>query len=106
MDTVTSLLSQWGSALGLGIFALWALWMLKGTMPKSGSPADCVVTRRRQLPPHFPERPSTGDAEKEKPPIEEEPMPTLNDRDLVQTMVRDNPEMAVAIIGKWLQAPD
>jgi hypothetical protein len=44
-------------------------------------------------------------AKKEKEPvvIEEEPMPTLNDRDLVQTMVRDNPEMAVAIIGKWLQ---
>jgi hypothetical protein len=42
-------------------------------------------------------------AEGETPPLEEEPIATLNDRDLVQNMVRDNPEMAVAIIGKWLQ---
>jgi len=41
--------------------------------------------------------------EPEPIPIEEEPPITLNDRDIVQTMVRDNPEMAVAIIGKWLQ---
>ena len=35
LETVTSLLSQWGSAVGLALFALWALWMLKGTMPKA-----------------------------------------------------------------------
>ncbi len=101
LDNVTSLLSQWGSAVGLGLFALWALWMLRGTMPKATAPEapapEASATPLAGAPP----QPA---AEKEKPPIEEEPMPTLNDRDLVQTMVRDNPEMAVAIIGKWLQA--
>ena len=37
MDTITSLISQWGSAVGLGIFALWALWMLRSTLPKAAA---------------------------------------------------------------------
>jgi flagellar M-ring protein FliF len=103
LETVTSLLSQWGSAVGLALFALWALWMLKGTMPKTAPPApDTPASEEAAAPAPGSAPPAV--AEKEKPPIEEEPMPTLNDRDLVQTMVRDNPEVAVAIIGKWLQA--
>jgi hypothetical protein len=50
-----------------------------------------------------PGQPVAAKKEKQEVVVEEEPMQTLNDRDLVQTMVRDNPEMAVAIIGKWLQ---
>jgi flagellar M-ring protein FliF len=101
LETVTSLLSQWGSAVGLAIFALWALWMLRGTMPKSAPPAAPSAEAAVTATPGASPQPTT---ETEKPPVEEEPMTTLNDRDLVQTMVRDNPEMAVAIIGKWLQA--
>ena len=103
LETVTSLLSQWGGAVGLALFALWALWMLKGTMPKSAPPAPETPASEEAVAP-APGSAPPAVAEKEKPPIEEEPMPTLNDRDLVQTMVRDNPEVAVAIIGKWLQA--
>jgi flagellar M-ring protein FliF len=103
LETVTSLLSQWGSAVGLALFALWALWMLKGTMSKAAPPPEAPASEAAAAVP-APGTPPQASAEKEKPPIEEEPMPTLNDRDLVQTMVRDNPEMAVAIIGKWLQA--
>ncbi|HUE17880.1 MAG TPA: hypothetical protein VMR25_27230 [Planctomycetaceae bacterium] len=102
LDTVTSLVSQWGSAVGLAIFALWALWMLRSTMPKSAPPeAPASEAAVAAASGGTPSQPTT---EKEKPPMEEEPMTTLNDRDLVQTMVRENPEMAVAIIGKWLQA--
>jgi flagellar M-ring protein FliF len=113
-NTITSLLSQWGGAVGLGLFAVWALWMLKSSAsPRAASfepPTEASVT----VP-----APSGGgssgaaapvqsaaakkEKEKEEIVIEEEPMQSLNDRDRVQTMVRDNPEMAVAIIGKWLQ---
>jgi flagellar M-ring protein FliF len=102
LDTVTSLLSQWGSAVGLGLFALWALWMLRGTAPKSAPPeAPGPEAATNRAPGAAPQ--PTKDKDKEELPVEEEPMPTLNDRDLVQSMVRENPEMAVAIIGKWLQ---
>jgi flagellar M-ring protein FliF len=102
LETVTSLLSQWGSAVGLGLFALWALWMLRGTMSKSAAPPTASTPETANTP----SSPGAGPQavnEKEQPSEEEEPIATLNDRDLVQTMVRDNPEMAVAIIGKWLQ---
>jgi flagellar biosynthesis/type III secretory pathway M-ring protein FliF/YscJ len=104
-------LSQWGGAVGLGLFAVWALWMLKSSAgPRAASfepPTEASITVSA------PSGGSSGTAvavqsaaakkEKEELVIEEEPMPSLNDRDRVQTMVRDNPEMAVAIIGKWLQ---
>jgi flagellar M-ring protein FliF len=103
LETVTSLVSQWGSAVGLGVFALWALWMLKGTMPKSASPPAAPAPEAAALSPSSPGTSPQAILEKELPLEEEEAIATLNDRDLVQSMVRDNPEMAVAIIGKWLQ---
>jgi flagellar biosynthesis/type III secretory pathway M-ring protein FliF/YscJ len=112
LNTVTSLVSQWGGAVALGLFAVWALWMLRSTTASRAATFDPPAEASINVP--APSSSGTGAAatlgqpvaaKKEKEPvvIEEEPMPTLNDRDLVQTMVRDNPEMAVAIIGKWLQ---
>jgi hypothetical protein len=110
LNTVTSLVSQWGGAVALGVFALWALWMLRsmggsrpavGELPTEASidvPAPAGGSAAAVSAPGLP----APKKEKEEPMIEEEPL-VLNDRDLVQTMVRDNPEMAVAIIGKWLQ---
>ncbi len=59
MDTVTALSAN-GEAIGLGVFALWALWMLKSTMPKGGEPHRPRRHPRRQRPPHFPEHPPTS----------------------------------------------
>ena len=49
-------------------------------------------------------RPQTATAESAETAVDETHRTRLNDRDLVQNLVRDNPEMAVAIIGKWLQS--
>ncbi len=111
-NTVTSLFSQWGGAVGLGLFAMWALWMLRATTTSRAGSIESSPEASITVP--APAGPSSGGGagaaqsvaakkEREEIVIEEEPMQTLNDRDLVQTMVRDNPEMAVAIIGKWLQ---
>jgi flagellar M-ring protein FliF len=109
-NTVTSLVSQWGGAVGLGLFAIWALWMLRGSASRAASiepPLEASITV--PAPSGSGAGPIPGQSaaakkeKKEEIVIEEEPVLTLNDRDIVQTMVRDNPEMAVAIIGKWLQ---
>jgi flagellar biosynthesis/type III secretory pathway M-ring protein FliF/YscJ len=113
-NTVTSLFSQWGGAVGLGLFAIWALWMLRATTTPRANSTESSFEASINVPAPSgsgpgsggggsPGQPATAKKEKEEIVIEEEPMQTLNDRDLVQTMVRDNPEMAVAIIGKWLQ---
>jgi flagellar biosynthesis/type III secretory pathway M-ring protein FliF/YscJ len=110
LNTVTSLVSQWGGAVALGVFALWALWMLRsmggprpavGELPTEASIDVPAPSGEGAAVAAAPGQPAAKKM-KEEPAIEEEPL-VLNDRDLVQTMVRDNPEMAVAIIGKWLQ---
>jgi flagellar biosynthesis/type III secretory pathway M-ring protein FliF/YscJ len=110
LNTVTSLVGQWGGAVALGFFALWALWMLRsmggpraaaGELPTEAS-IDVPAPSGEGAPVAAAPGQPAAKKMKEEPAIEEEPL-VLNDRDLVQTMVRDNPEMAVAIIGKWLQ---
>jgi flagellar M-ring protein FliF len=112
LNTVTSLVSQWGGAVALGLFAVWALWMLRSTTASRAATFEPPTEASIDVPAPSgsgtgaaatPGQPAAAKKEKEQVVVEEEPMQTLNDRDLVQTMVRDNPEMAVAIIGKWLQ---
>jgi flagellar biosynthesis/type III secretory pathway M-ring protein FliF/YscJ len=111
-NTITSLFGQWGGAVGLGLFAIWALWMLRSTTSSRSSSIDSSPEASITVPAPSssgsgggasPGQAAAAKKEREDIVFEEEPMQTLNDRDLVQTMVRDNPEMAVAIIGKWLQ---
>src|SRR5580704_17389671 len=100
-NTITSLLSQWGGAVGLGLFAVWALWMLKSSASSRAASFEPPTEASITVP--APSGGSSGTAapvqsaaakkEKEELVIEEEPMQSLNDRDRVQTMVRDNPEM-------------
>jgi flagellar biosynthesis/type III secretory pathway M-ring protein FliF/YscJ len=102
VETVMAIASQWGGAVALGLFAIWALWMLRGSRAK---PVEEATTLEGALEgPAPPSSPVRQQAEEPPPPIEHDPVPTLNDRDVVQSMVRENPEMAVAIIGKWLHA--
>ena len=94
----------------MGLFAVWALWMLKSSAASRSAsfegPTEASITVSAPSGSgagSIPGQPAAAKKEKVEVVVEEEPMPTLNDRDLVQSMVRDNPEMAVAIIGKWLQ---
>lgn len=112
LETVTSLVSQWGGAVALALFAIWALWMLRGSMPAAAAaqepPMEASITVASGAGPSSPNPAAATAAPAPKAAVEEipieEPPARLNDRDVVQNMVRENPELAVAIIGKWLQS--
>lgn len=87
-ETATELAKKWGGTLGIGLLAVWGLWMLGRSAPK-------VAALEGQPPPAA----SSADAAADVPPG---PPPTK--RDLLQSFVRDNPEAAAAVIGKWVQA--
>ncbi|HID23752.1 MAG TPA: hypothetical protein EYP14_15325 [Planctomycetaceae bacterium] len=92
--TVVGVLSRWGSAIGLGVFALWALWMLNKSVAKTPVPeapatvADLVASLEKE----------DEETEQEKRPEQ------LSKRDRLQMAVRDNPEVAAAVLGKWLRS--
>lgn len=87
---------EWGGAIGLAMFAAWVLWQLRKlnpSAPVSSSPdLDPIETQRHRL------ATAAAEANPEDRPKE----PTR--RDLIQTIVRDNPEMTASVIGKWVQA--
>ena len=91
-ETLSNAVSQWGGVAGLVVFALWALWMLNKSMPKlpdevsSESPAAL---------------PAMAEEEQE---AEEKFIPETTKRDELQVVVRDNPEMAAAVLGRWIQS--
>ncbi len=87
-ERVSDFLRTWGGTLGLGLLAAWGLRTLGRSMPR---------------PPPLPAEPlsavASAEAEEDVPAG---PPPTP--RDLLQGYVRDNPEAAAAVIGRWIQA--
>lgn len=86
---------QWGPALVLTVFAAWALLMLRRVTPPL--PAPPMELGLPAGPSPFPAPGASGGDE----PVITRP-PTR--RELLQSMVRDNPEATATIISKWLQA--
>lgn len=81
-------LARWGGPAALALFALWSLWMLNRSMQKLPQETAAMAVAK---------------AAKEEPEEEEEaPPPEPTKRDQLQTLVRDNPEMAAAVISRWL----
>ena len=91
-QTIWEILSQWGGAVALGLFAIWALWLLNKSMPTISPAPTSDPTFNPLL-----------QAERESTTTEREEKPRTR-RDQLQTMVRENPEMAAAVISKWIQA--
>lgn len=94
-QTVTGLLSQWGGAIGLGLFALWALRMMGKTTPKKSNDQE-------EAPEDQPVIMKLSAATTEDAP-QQQVSPQPNKRDELQGIVRDNPEMAAAVLGRWLR---
>jgi len=93
-ETVTSAVSQWGGAIGLALFALWALRLLNRSMPDI--PEESPAIAQTTLP--------LDEAEEEQEPADR-PDQEPNNRDRMQSVVRDNPEMAAAVLRGWIHSP-
>lgn len=93
MESLNDWFKQWGGTVVMGVMAIIALMMVRRSMP--ALPPD--------TPPVFPTAmnpvaASNTEAKEAEPPRE------ATKRDLLQGLVRDNPEATAAIISKWLQA--
>lgn len=87
---------EWGGTAGLALFAIWVLRTLRKLSPPASAvqpeETDPFEAQRLRMPSNAPSEAAGDDKPRE---------PTR--RDLIQTIVRDNPEMTAAVIGKWLQ---
>jgi flagellar M-ring protein FliF len=97
MDQILLWSREWAGAVGLAMFAAWVLWTLRKMAPAATAASetddmDPLDSKRLKMPSAASE---TQDEAKAKEPTR---------RDLIQTIVKDNPEMTASVIGKWLQA--
>lgn len=93
-QTVGELLRQWGGAFGLALFALCALWLLYRSTPKPPveEPPDIApVPMATFSPPPMPMH------EGHSPPED-------GKRESLQSIVRDNPDVAASVLSKWIQS--
>lgn len=95
-ETVTRLVTQWGGAAGLTLFALWTLWMLNRSLTKVPIEPNPAAPRPEMA--RFPKNEEEGEED------EDEGEQPLSKRDLLQNTVRDNPEVAATVLSKWIKA--
>jgi len=91
LDIFTHGFSQLWGALGLALFAIWALRLLYKSMPAlpdEQESANDLMHMQNQL-----------DEEKEVQPLS----PDLERRETLQNNVRDNPELAATVLTKWMK---
>ncbi len=92
-EVVRDLVNQWGGSLALGAFALWALLMLKKSMPASSGPvsqANALDKLMEAVKPPEPQEP------------EEPPRPPTS-RDSLQELVATDPAAAASVLSKMIQ---
>ena len=90
MDTVTGFFAEWGGAIGLAIFAIWALRMLAKSMPALPEPEEpSILTETRK----------SDDEEQET--VE---MADQSRRDNLQNVVRDHPDATARIVSSWIRS--
>jgi len=92
VDSGYQALKDWGGSIVLGCLALFALFTLR----KLGSGTGEAASEQDISPERLRPTPSEPGADL--------PARPLNPREMVQSLVRDNPEAAASVIAKWLQA--
>lgn len=92
MDRIFDWVRQWGAAALLSVFALLAIRALR-----RNNPADADERLEEISPEQL--RAVQQAVSSEEPKVRE-----VTQRDVIQTLVRDNPEATAAVISKWLQA--
>lgn len=93
-------LRRWGGAIVLAVFAMMALRMLKKSTPSAPPP----VAVPELSPAGSGIAAQSGDAVAAAVAGINEPPREPTRRDLIQSLVRDNPEATAAVLSKWLQA--
>ena len=91
LEIAMELLSRWGGPFAMGLFALWALWMFNRSLKTLPQAPPLPVPDPQKLAGKLP--PDEEEDEESKPATK---------RDELQTLVRDNPEMAASVLSKWL----
>jgi flagellar biosynthesis/type III secretory pathway M-ring protein FliF/YscJ len=94
---ISEALTQWGGPAGLTLFALWALLMLNRSVQRTNRATAATVAKSPA---------GKGAADSAVPESEDDELlrePTKRDR--LQTLVKDNPEMAATVISRWLIPP-
>jgi flagellar biosynthesis/type III secretory pathway M-ring protein FliF/YscJ len=94
---VSDAVTEWGGPAGLTLFALWALLMLNRSVQRTNRDQAAMTAKS----------PAGKSAAAAAAPADDEDENTREptQRDRLQTLVKDNPEMAATVISRWLTPP-
>lgn len=102
-ERIWEFLRTWSGSIALACFALWALATVRRSLPAApaapsestgSSSGETLDVQRLRKASRLPEETEEDEATRPK---------EITQRDMIQNIVRDNPEMSATVIGKWLQ---
>lgn len=102
-DMLKDFFSTWGSSLALTLFGVWALMLLKKSMPSSESaPSSSALDKLSNTVTSAAAEAASAFAEREAATVSGESK-NPSSRDTFESTVANDPATAAAIISKWLQ---
>ena len=103
-DMLKDFLSTWGSSIALTLFGIWALMLIKKSIPVSETaPSTNALDKLSNTVTTVAADFAAAAVEKDVVVTEDEARLTSN-RETLETMVENDPASAAAIITKWLQS--
>lgn len=101
-DMLKDFLSTWGSSIALTLFGLWALMLLKKSMPVSeAAPSAGALDKLTETVAAVAADAAAAESEAESEAAAQ--TQNLTSRDTLEMAVDNDPAVAAAIISKWLQ---
>jgi flagellar biosynthesis/type III secretory pathway M-ring protein FliF/YscJ len=102
-DMLKDFFSTWGSSIALTLFGVWALMLLKKSMPVSESaPSTAALDKLSNTVTTAAADFAAAATEKEVAAAEATPK-YMSDRETLEATVENDPSVAAAIISKWLR---
>lgn len=102
-DMLKDFFSTWGSSLALTVFGVWALMLLKKSMPVSESvPSSAALDKLSRTVTSAAAEAASVLAERDAAVVSAEDR-NPSSRDTLESTVENDPAAAAAIISKWLQ---
>lgn len=104
LEMMQDLLTRWTGPAALGAFAIWIMWSMSRSLKAAEAANAAAIAAASKATAEAAETAADAKTQPGEPDVAVAGTTAATRRDQLQSLVRDNPEVAASVIGKWVSA--